>query len=71
LTLAALGALSSTFLLTPRIDDLRRQGVASSSDQFKALHRSSSLVYTSQAVVLFAAGLILPSVIARPRTDLA
>jgi uncharacterized protein DUF4149 len=69
LTLAALGAVSSTLLLTPRIDDLRQQGVPSSSAQFKSLHRASSLVYTSQAVVLLAAGLVLPSVIARPRTD--
>jgi hypothetical protein len=69
LTLVALGAVASTLLLTPRIDDLRRQGVPSSSDQFKALHRASSLVYTSQAVVLLAAGLVLPSAIAAPRTE--
>ena len=69
LSLAAAGAVVSTFVLTPRIDDLRRLGVPSSSDQFKSLHRASSGVYASQAVVLLAAGLVLPGIIGRPRAD--
>lgn len=69
LALAAVGALASTFVLTPRIDALRKQGVPSSSEQFKTLHRASSMVYSSQAVILLAAGLLLPGVILRPRPD--
>ena len=71
LSLATLGALTARFLITPRIEALRSQGVASSSDQFKTLHRSATGVYTSQAVVLLAAGLVLPGVIARPPRDAA
>ena len=69
LALALVGALASSFVLTPRIDALRQQGVPSSSEQFKSLHRASSTVYSSQAVALLAAGLLLPGVILRPRAD--
>jgi glucan phosphoethanolaminetransferase (alkaline phosphatase superfamily) len=71
LALAAVGASASHFYLTPRIDELRRQGVASSSDEFKKLHGQSSMVYASQAVVLLAAGLLLPGAIARRRETAA
>jgi hypothetical protein len=67
LGLAAVGASASHFYLTPRIDDLRRQGVPSSSEQFKSLHGQSSMVYASQAFVLLAAGLLLPATIATRR----
>ena len=67
LALAAVGAVVSSFLLTPRIDALRREGVPSSSQQFKSLHRASSTVYSSQAVALLAAGVLLPGAILRPR----
>ena len=69
LSIAAAGAVASRFVLTPRIDDLRRRGVPSISDEFKSLHRASSAVYASQAAVLLAAGLVLPGVLARPRPD--
>src|SRR5687767_11504807 len=32
--LAAIGAVVSTFVLTPRIEDMRRRGVPSASDEF-------------------------------------
>jgi len=67
LALSALGASASHFYLTPRIDELRRQGVPSSSEQFKSLHGQSSMVYASQAALLLAAGLLLPGVIATRR----
>jgi hypothetical protein len=67
LALAAVGACASHFYLTPRIDELRRQGVPSSSEQFKSLHGQSSMVYASQAVVLLAAGLLLPGAISTRR----
>jgi hypothetical protein len=67
LALAGVGASVSHFHLTPRIDDLRRHGVPSSSEQFKSLHGQSSMVYSAQAVVLFAAGLLLPGAISTRR----
>jgi hypothetical protein len=67
LALATAGTSASHFYLTPRIDELRRQGVPSSSEQFKSLHGQSSMVYASQAVVLLAAGLLLPGAISTRR----
>jgi hypothetical protein len=67
LALASVGACASHFYLTPRIDEVRRQGVPSSSEQFKSLHGQSSMVYASQAVVLLAAGLLLPGAISTRR----
>lgn len=67
--LAMIGAIASTFVLTPRIDALRKQGVPSASAEFKSLHRASSAVYSSQAVLLLAAGVLLPGVIGRSRND--
>lgn len=69
LSLATVGAIASTFVLTPRIDALRKQGVPSASADFKSLHRTSSAVYSSQAVLLLAAGVLLPGVIVRSRAD--
>ena len=72
LALATVGASASHFYLTPRIDQLRKEGVPSSSPEFSSLHRSSSAVYSSQAVVLLAAGLLLPgAVLPRPRDGAA
>lgn len=67
--LAMIGAVASTFVLTPRIDALRNQGVPSTSAEFKSLHRTSSAVYSSQAVLLLAAGVLLPGVIGRAQAD--
>ena len=68
LAVAAVGASASHFYLTPRIDRLRGEGVPSTSPEFRSLHRASSAVYSSQAVALLAAGLLLPGAfIPRPR----
>lgn len=69
LLLAAIGAIASTFVLTPRIDALRKQGVPSTSAEFKSLHRASSAVYSSQALLLLAAGVLLPGAMGRSRAD--
>ena len=69
LALATGGALVSSFVLTPGIDELRRKGVPSTSVEFKSLHRASSAVYSSQAVLLLAAGLLLPGLILAPPRD--
>ena len=69
LAMATLGALRSRFFLTPRIEELRRQGVPSTSDQFKSLHRASTRIYTAQGVALLAAGVMLVPVIAPRRND--
>jgi hypothetical protein len=69
LAMATLGTLRSRLYLTPRIEELRRQGVASTSDQFRSLHRASTRIYTAQAVALLAAGVMLVPVIAPPRTN--
>ena len=70
LSLATLGAISSRFLITPRIDELRRQGVPATSPQFKTLHRTASGAYSAQAVFLLAAGTLIPDVIGRSRGEL-
>ena len=71
LSLTTLGALTARFLITPRIEALRREGVPSSSEQFKILHRSATGVYTSQAFILLGAGLVLPrAIVRRPAADL-
>jgi hypothetical protein len=66
LAAAAVGACVSRFALTPRIDDLRLAG-KSGTDEFKKLHGMSSSVYSAQAVLLLAAGLILPAAVAGRR----
>lgn len=71
LFLAATGALLSTFVLTPRIDGFRREGVPATSDAFKKLHRASSTVYTAQAALLLITGLLLPGVLPRRDTSAA
>jgi hypothetical protein len=66
LVTSTVGACVSRFALTPRIDDLRLAG-KSGSDEFKKLHGISSSVYSTQAVLLLAAGLILPAAVAGRR----
>ncbi len=62
LTTTAAGA--STLLISPRIEALRVQGTTTGPD-FKRLHGTSMLLYTTEAGLLLIAGLILPSTIAR------
>jgi hypothetical protein len=67
--LAALVALASALLVTPRIDALRRAGEPSSSEQFRRLHGTSSALYTTQAVLLLTGGLLLPGYLKRTDTS--
>jgi hypothetical protein len=68
---ATVGALASATSLTPQIEALRRAGVASTSEQFKSLHRRSSTLYAGQAALLLATGLFLPGFLKRTDTSAA
>jgi hypothetical protein len=61
--LAAVAAVLSTTLVTPRMETLRRQG-QSGSPEFRQLHGRSMMFYTSEAALLLLAGVALPSAVA-------
>ena len=62
LALAAGMALVSTFVVSNRIERLRR-AKATDTPQFRRLHGLSMTVYTAEAAVLLVAGLLLPGAI--------
>jgi hypothetical protein len=64
LAFAAVAAVLSTTLVTPRIETLRRQG-QSGSPEFRQLHGRSMQFYVSEAVLLLLAGVALRQAIAR------
>jgi hypothetical protein len=66
LAVAAVGALASSFAFTPRVQDMRRRGIPSTSEEFRTAHRASSIIYVLQTGVLLSAGLFLPAAIAGP-----
>lgn len=68
--LSILVALTSAFVITPRIDKLRRAD-SSTSEQFKTLHGVSSSLYSAQAALLLATGLLLPGFLKRTETSAA
>ena len=59
LALAAGTALTSTLLVSSRIDDLRKSRLTD-TPQFRRLHGISMTVYTAEAALLGMAGLVLP-----------
>lgn len=62
MALAAVMAVLSTTLVTPRMETLRRQG-QSTSPEFRQLHGRSMLFYTAEAALLLLAGMTLPAAI--------
>ena len=63
LAFAAVAAVLSTTLVTPRLETLRRQG-QSGSPEFRQLHGRSMQFYVSEAVLLMLAGVALRQAIA-------
>jgi hypothetical protein len=61
--LATVAAVIETTLITPKIETLRVQGQRGTAE-FDRMHRISSRVYLSGAMVLLVGGLVLPSAIA-------
>ena len=61
--LAAVAAVLSTTLVTPRMETLRRQG-QSGSPEFRQLHGRSMMFYTAEAAMLLLAGIALPTAVA-------
>jgi hypothetical protein len=51
-------SVAETAYLAPKIDDLRQQGLTE-SDQFKALHGKSMMVYTGESVILLIGAFVL------------
>lgn len=68
LALAAVGAVVSPMVVTPRIDALRRAGRTDTAE-FKQLHGRSMMVYSGDALVLLAAGTMIPGAIAGRKKD--
>jgi hypothetical protein len=66
MALAAVMAVLSTTLITPRMETLRRQG-QSDSPQFRQLHGRSMMFYTAEATFLLLSGIALPAAIGRTR----
>jgi hypothetical protein len=62
--LATLVAMSSTTVVTPKIDALRRQA-QTATPEFKKLHGVSMMLYVGEATLLLCAGLLLPPAIRR------
>ena len=58
--LATVAAVIETALVTPKIESMRVQGQRG-TPEFDRMHRTSSGVYMSGAVVLLLAGMVLPA----------
>ena len=59
LAIAAVAAVISTTFITPRLEMLRQNDLTQ-TPQFKKLHGISMAVYCAQALLLLAAGAVLP-----------
>ncbi len=57
--LAAMGALTSTMGISPRIEAMR-EAHQTDTPEFRKLHGQSMMVYASQAGILGLAGIVLP-----------
>jgi hypothetical protein len=57
-------AVAETTLVTPRVQKLAAEGMRE-TPEFQQAHQLSSRVYSSGAVVLLVAGLVLPAAIRR------
>jgi len=66
LILAGIAAVTSTTLITPRINELRLQG-QTKTDEFRKLHGRSMMVYSSEAVLLLLGGIAI-GLESRPET---
>jgi hypothetical protein len=64
--LTTVGVIVSATLIRAPMERLRERG-ESSGPEFQRLHKISERVYTAQAVLLLAGGIILPAAL-RPRT---
>lgn len=64
---ATLLGVFSTLRITPRIEQLRREGLTMRHPEFRRLHGTSNALYAGGAAALLAAGLLLPETIRRDR----
>jgi hypothetical protein len=68
LAVAAAGALVSPMYITPKIEGLRQIG-QTQSEEFKKLHGRSMMVYSGDALILLAAGVLLPGALKMSRSN--
>ena len=68
LALAAVGALLSPMVITPKIDALRKSG-QTDTQEFKKLHGQSMMVYSGDALILLVAGTLLPAAMKNRRSS--
>jgi len=66
LAAAAMLAAIEPIAITSRMQQLRQAGRAA-SPQFQQLHRSATLVYATETLILLAAGFALPWAMTKPR----
>src|SRR5207248_8810163 len=66
--LSALGAIATATIHIPRMERLRAEGQGQ-SPAFKTLHAQASMVYVSQTLLLFVAGLLIPVAMRRDGAD--
>lgn len=65
--LSIAGGIYSTVAITAKMNAMREQGL-SGSPEFRKLHGYSSMIYVTEAGLLFVGGLLLPSLMREPRT---
>jgi len=63
--LAAIGAVVSPLIVTPRIMDLQQQGLTH-TEQFAQLHGESMMIYTADSAILLGAVFLLTRAIKKP-----
>jgi hypothetical protein len=64
--LSAIGTIASALAIRPPLERMRIEG-QTATPQFERLHKLSERVYSGQALVLLAAGVVIPIALSPPR----
>ena len=68
--LSAVGTIASALAIRPPLERMRIEG-QTATPQFERLHKVSERVYSGQALVLLAAGVVIPIALSPPRRSRA
>ena len=66
MALSAVGTIASALAIRPPLERMRIEG-QTATPQFERLHKISERVYSAQALVLLAAGVVIPIALSPPR----
>lgn len=69
LAAAAVAAAVEPVAITSRMQQLRQAGRVA-SPQFQQLHRAATILYSTETLILLAAGFVLPWSLTKPRMDM-